>query len=132
MFHKPVVRQMVELLPPEDGALDELLAEVVAAHDLKAFMYVVTAAAVAERRMDARHLTRGAMMFPDHRWLGKVAVRMHGDVAEHLLGWRLVGFVGLQRWSYHPASAEGAERSQFERGLSLRQVANEPFGLRGV
>jgi len=25
------------------------------------------------------------MMFPEHRWLGKVAVRMHGDVAEHLL-----------------------------------------------
>ena len=39
----------------------------------------------AGRRMDSRHLARGAMMFPDPRWLGKVAVRMHGDMPEHLL-----------------------------------------------
>jgi hypothetical protein len=72
-------------LPADDAALDELLAEVVAGNNIKSFMYVLTAAAAAERRMDARHLARGAMMFPEHRWLGKVVVRMHGDVPEHLL-----------------------------------------------
>jgi hypothetical protein len=84
-FHLPVVRQMAELLPADDAALDGLIAEVVAANDLKAFMYVTMAAAGAERRMDARHLARGAMLFPEYRWLGKAAVRMHGDVPEHLL-----------------------------------------------
>ncbi|HEY5084063.1 MAG TPA: SEC-C metal-binding domain-containing protein, partial [Rhizomicrobium sp.] len=48
-------------------------------------MYVVVAAACAERRMDARHLARGAMMFPEYRWMGKVVVRMHGDIVEPLL-----------------------------------------------
>lgn len=85
LFHQTVIRQVIQFLPPEDEALDELLAEVVATNDLKAFMYVMTAAASAERQMDARHLARGAMMFPEHRWLGKVAVRMQGDVPEHLL-----------------------------------------------
>lgn len=84
-FHLGSVRQIAEMLPAEDAELDSLIAEVVAANDLKAFMHVVTAAGGAERRMDARHLVRGAMMFPEYRWLGKAAVRMHGDVPEHLL-----------------------------------------------
>ncbi|HEY5298831.1 MAG TPA: SEC-C metal-binding domain-containing protein [Verrucomicrobiae bacterium] len=84
-FHQPIVRQVIQLLPADDAALDELIAEVVAANNIKSFMYVLSAAAGAERRLDARHLARGAMMFPEHRWLGKIVVRMHGDVPEHLL-----------------------------------------------
>ncbi len=85
LFHRAVIGQVIQFLPPDDAALDELLAEVVAANDLKAFMFVMTAAAGAERRMDARHLARGAMMFPEHRWLGKIVIRMQGDVPGHLL-----------------------------------------------
>ena len=84
-FHLPVVQQVIKLLPTDDAVLDELLAEVVAANDLKWFMYVFVAAAGAGRRVDARHLARGAMMFPEYRWMGKVVVRMHGDIIEPLL-----------------------------------------------
>jgi len=84
-FHHAVVQQVVKLLPAEEGELDELLTEVVASNNLKWFMYVFVAAAGAGRRVDARHLARGAMMFPYYTWLGKVAVRMQGDIVEPLL-----------------------------------------------
>jgi len=84
-FHHAVVQQTVTLLPADDAELDELLAEVVASNNLKWFMYVFVAAAGAGRRVAARHLAGGAMMFPEYRWLGMVAMRMHGDVPEPLL-----------------------------------------------
>ena len=84
-FHHAVVQQAVKLLPADDAELDELLAEVVASNNLKWFMYVIVAAAGAGRRVDARHLAGGAMMFPEYRWLGMVAVRMHGDIPGPLL-----------------------------------------------
>ena len=84
-FQRAVVQQVIKLLPTDDGELDELLAEVVASNNLKWFMYVFVAAAAAGRRMEARHLGGGAMMFPYYGWLGKVAVRMHGDILEPLL-----------------------------------------------
>ncbi|HTX22521.1 MAG TPA: SEC-C metal-binding domain-containing protein [Candidatus Aquilonibacter sp.] len=85
LFHRPVIRQVMELLPKDDAALDELLGEVATANNIKMFMFVMVAAAAAERRMDARHLAHGAMMFPEHRWMGKVVARMHGDIVEPLL-----------------------------------------------
>jgi hypothetical protein len=84
-FRHAVVQQVVNLLPADDAELDELLAEVVASNNLKWFMYVFVAAAGAGRRVAARHLVGGAMMFPEYRWLGMVAMRMHGDVPEPLL-----------------------------------------------
>ena len=84
-FQHAVVQQVVKLLPADDMELDELLAEVVASNNLKWFMYVFVAAAGAGRRMEARHLAGGAMMFPFYGWLGRVAVRMHGDIVEPLL-----------------------------------------------
>ena len=84
-FQQTVVQQVIKLLPADDAELDELLAEVVAAKNLKWFMYVFVAAAAAGRRVDARHLAGGAMMFPYYGWLGRVAVRMHGDILEPLL-----------------------------------------------
>jgi hypothetical protein len=84
-FQHAVVQQVVKLLPADDMELDELLAEVVASNNLKWFMYVFVAAAGAGRRVEARHLAGGAMMFPEYRWMGKVVVRMHGDILEPLL-----------------------------------------------
>ncbi len=37
-FHRAVMRQMVGLLPPDDAGLDSLLAEIIAADDIIAFM----------------------------------------------------------------------------------------------
>lgn len=41
-FHRAVMRQMVGLLPPDDAGLDSLLAEIIAADDIMAFMAVTS------------------------------------------------------------------------------------------
>jgi len=84
-FHRAAMRQAVGLLPPDDAGLDSLIAEIIAANDIAAFMAVVVTATHAGRRMDARHLERGTIFFPSHQWLGRVAIHMHGDVPAHLL-----------------------------------------------
>jgi hypothetical protein len=84
-FYKASILRVAELLPAEDTALDELIAAAVQTGDQKTFMFVVLAALSRERRVDARHLARGAMMLPFYQWVGSVASRMHGDVPEHLL-----------------------------------------------
>ena len=84
-FHRAVMRQMVGLLPPDDAGLDSLLAEIIAADDILAFMAVTVTATHAGRRMDARHLAPGTKYFPSEQWMGRVAIHMHGDVPAHLL-----------------------------------------------
>lgn len=84
-FHRAVMRQMMGLLPPDDAGLDSLLAEIIAADDIVAFMAVTVTATHAGRRLDARHLERGTIFFPSQQWLGRVAIHMHGDVPAHLL-----------------------------------------------
>jgi hypothetical protein len=83
-FYKAPVLRVAEMLPAEDAALDELVAEVVRDGDQKAFMLIMVAALSRERRLDARHLARGAMMLPTHQWFPLVA-RFHGDLPEPLL-----------------------------------------------
>jgi hypothetical protein len=83
-FYKAAVLRVAELLPTDDAALDELMAETVRAGDQKAFMLIMVAGLSRERRLDARHLARGAMMLPAYQWFPLV-VRFHGDVPEQLL-----------------------------------------------
>ena len=82
--HRGSVLGVAEMLPADDAALDALIGETVRANDVKAFMHVVTAALSKERRVEARHLARGAMLFPNDGMLGAVVLRMAGDVAEPL------------------------------------------------
>ena len=84
-FHRAAMRQAVGLLPPDDAGLDSLLAEIIAADDIMAFMAVTVTATHAGRRMDARHLEHGTKFFPSEQWMGRVAIQMHGDVPAHLL-----------------------------------------------
>jgi hypothetical protein len=84
-FHQAVMRQMAELLPPDDAGLDSLIAETIAANDIAAFMAVTVTATHTGRRMDARHLEHGTIFFPSEQWMGRVAIHMHGDVPAHLL-----------------------------------------------
>jgi hypothetical protein len=84
-FHRAAMRQAVGLLPPDDAGLDSLLAEIIAADDIMAFMAVTVTATHAGRRMDARHLELGTKFFPSEQWMGRVAIQMHGDVPAHLL-----------------------------------------------
>jgi hypothetical protein len=83
-FYKAPVLRVAELLPADDAALDELVAETVRAGDQKAFMLIMVAALSRERRLDARHLARGAVMIPEYNWFPLIA-RFQGDLAEHLL-----------------------------------------------
>jgi hypothetical protein len=84
-FHRAAMRQAVGLLPPDDAGLDSLMAEIIAANDLAAFMVVAVTATHAGRRMDARHLEHGTIFFLSHQWLGRVAIHMHGDVPAYLV-----------------------------------------------
>ncbi len=84
-FHQAAVQELAGRLPAEDAELDGLIAEVVGENDQKAFMFLVVAALSRQRPVDARHLARGAMMFPYDQWLCGAAWQMQGDVPEHLL-----------------------------------------------
>jgi hypothetical protein len=79
------VEGVAGLLPPDDAALDALIAETVRENDVKAFMHVVTAALSRGRRVDARHLARGAMLIQEPGLLCAAALRTQGDVPAHLL-----------------------------------------------
>jgi hypothetical protein len=83
-FYKASALRVAEMLPADDAALDELVAEVVRDGDQKAFMLIVVAALSRGRRVDARHLAHGAMMLPQYQWFPLV-VRFQGDVAGHLV-----------------------------------------------
>ena len=84
-YDEASVRALVGLLPAEDAALDQLLDEVVAQHDSKAFTFLTLAALAAERRVDCRHLAGGAMLLPNYTTLGCVAWKMQGELPEALL-----------------------------------------------
>jgi hypothetical protein len=85
LSHRGSVEGVAERLPADDAELDALIGETVQENDVKAFLHVVVAALSRERRMDARHLARGAMLFPNDGLLGAAALRMQGDVAKHLV-----------------------------------------------
>lgn len=84
-LHHGTLRDVLALLPMEDGELDELIAETVKEHNQFGFAYVVLAALEAGRSVQARHLARGAMMLTDHFLLGIVAMKMEGEVPEPMI-----------------------------------------------
>jgi hypothetical protein len=95
-FYKAAALRVAELLPADDAALDRLVAETVQAGDQKAFMLVVVAALSRARRVDARHLARGAMMLPQWQWFPLVW-QFQGEVAENLMA--AIGDTQLARTS---------------------------------
>ena len=84
-FHRASVLRVVEMLPAGDEGLDELIAELVLVGDKKGFLLVVVAALSRERPVNARHLVQGTRMLQNYIWLGAVAARLEGEVAEDLL-----------------------------------------------
>jgi hypothetical protein len=83
--HRGSVEGVANMLPANDAALDALIAETVRENDVKAFMHVITAAMSRNRRVEAHHLARGAMLFPEEGLLCAMVLRAQGDVATHLL-----------------------------------------------
>ncbi|MBI2150470.1 MAG: hypothetical protein HYU27_07680 [Acidobacteria bacterium] len=65
-------------LPPDDETLDRLIAAAVAQRENDAFVRIVFAALGAGRRVDARHLERGASLFDDPGQLAAAAMHLSG------------------------------------------------------
>ncbi len=79
------VEAVASLLPTNDEELDKLVEEVVAAGDPMGFHFVLVGALGMGRKVSARHLERGTMIFNRDVYLGGCAWQMEGEVAEHLV-----------------------------------------------
>ena len=79
------VEAVAALLPADDGELDKLVGNVVEQGEMMAFHFVVIGALATGRKVSARHLERGALIFNGEIFLIACALRMEGDVAVHLV-----------------------------------------------
>lgn len=79
------VEKLATMLPPDDTALDQLIADTVSAPHAEAFVFVVMAAFLAKRPVQAHHLAGGLGLMPDHWTLGLMAEHMQGDVGTALM-----------------------------------------------
>lgn len=84
-FYKAPVLQVAEMLPPDDAALDELIAAVVRSANANEFIFIVMAALNAGRPVSARHLARGGILVPNWFFMGWMATHMAGDLPEPLM-----------------------------------------------
>ncbi len=85
-FYQGTIEEVARRLPADDAELEAWLAETVAQSEQKNFMFLIAAAFHRERRVSSRHLSGGAMLFPDIWWLGQAVRRMQGpDIPEQLL-----------------------------------------------
>jgi hypothetical protein len=84
-FCRASVQRVAELLPPEDAELDALIAEIARENNPKAFLHVMVAALGQGRRVEARHLARGATLLGHPLWLGSVMFKVQGDVPEQMM-----------------------------------------------
>ena len=84
-FFRAGLSKLAAELPPDDEALDELIGAAVAERENDAFVRIVFAALGAGRRVDARHLERGACLFDDPEQLTAAALHVSGDVAGALI-----------------------------------------------
>ncbi len=84
-FFRASLSRLAEELPADDEALDELIAAAVAERDNDAFVRIVFAALGAGRRVDARHLEQGALLFDGPDQLSAAALHASGDVAGSLI-----------------------------------------------
>ena len=82
---RPDVERIAGLLPENDAELDSWIAETVRESDRTAFMLLVFAAFLRERRVDAHHLAGGLRLIGVGMYVSTIALRMQGDVAEYLL-----------------------------------------------
>ena len=84
-FCRASVQRVAELLPPVDAELDALIAEIAGENNPKAFLHVVVAALGQGRRVEARHLARGASLLGHATWVGSVMFKVQGDVPEQTM-----------------------------------------------
>lgn len=90
------VEAVAALLPVDDGELDRLVEEVTTRGELMAFHFVVIGALATGRPVHARHLEGGLMMLNSEFFMGNCALRMEGEVAEHLVQAVKASAIGLE------------------------------------
>jgi mRNA-degrading endonuclease RelE of RelBE toxin-antitoxin system len=96
-FYRAGLAELAAELPPDDEALDELIGAAVAQRENDAFVRIVFAALAAGRRVDARHLARGACLFDHPDQLSAAALHVSGDVAGALIAAVLSETLGEER-----------------------------------
>ena len=79
------VQRMVEWLPAEDAELDAQITEAAAENNPKLYVHMVMAALHRERRVEAKHLTKGLTLLIHPLWVGHMMLKVHGDVPEPVL-----------------------------------------------
>ena len=97
LFCRPALRDLALRLPPEDQALDQILAEIVRDRDEIAFTHLLLAALSAGRPVDAHHLVLGASLLADPGLLASVVPHLKGDVTDCLLKAVEGGAMGWER-----------------------------------
>lgn len=80
-----MVRHVIEMLPENDQELDALIGQAVEEGDVIGFTAVITAALVAERPVDGRHLREGACLMPHGQYLAQTFWHMGGDKLDALV-----------------------------------------------
>ena len=80
-FFRAALTSLAAELPPDDEALDQLIADAVEKSENDAFVRIVFAALGSGRPVDARHLEKGASLFLDPPQLAAAAWHFSGDVA---------------------------------------------------
>jgi mRNA-degrading endonuclease RelE of RelBE toxin-antitoxin system len=96
-FYRAGLSELAAQLPSGDEALDELIGAAVAQRQNDAFVRIVFAALGAGRRVDARHLVRGASLFDGPDQLSAAALHVSGDVAAALIAAVQGGGLGDER-----------------------------------
>jgi hypothetical protein len=91
------LRALAAALPPDDEALDQLLAEVIAAKDEVAFRPILFAALAGGRRVEARHLVEAGALFADPGQLIAASLHCAGNAAEALVEAVARGHMGWER-----------------------------------
>jgi len=90
------VEAVASLLPADDEELDKLVEEVTTRGEMMGFHFVVIGALATGRPVHARHLEDGLMMLNSEFFMGNCALRMEGDVAEHLVQAVKASAIGLE------------------------------------
>ena len=93
-------RDLLELgaeLPPDDDELDRLLEAAVERHEPHGLANLMVAALAAERRVDARHLAKGAREIDDIGIMIAIAGHCSGDLAAAMLAATQSGHMSWER-----------------------------------
>jgi hypothetical protein len=81
-FYLGSVRAVAERLPESDAELDGWITQAIDDHDQMAFHFLLAAAAMQGRPVDARHLRRGFCMMSNADMTLCLIWKMQGDVPD--------------------------------------------------